>query len=296
MFFKKDRSHEITITKEEYNALQTKAIAYDTLSVEHATSIADTMTNNAIKVNKATKTRLDLVCEVEKLVNGFIEKSHTIKAISKESQNSSKQTASTSQEVIAVIQELRLHVNSLLSLIQEFTQISKELDEKNKGVFRLIDNITEIADQTNLLALNAAIEAARAGGHGPGFAVVADEVRKLAESSNNSAEEIGVETKSMIALSRQVKDKSSAVLSLVETSQHATENAIDQLGTLLNSATNSLDDIQNALIQSDAQLQDSDAIQTKIGTIVEDTKKAIEGSATNIDLGYKLQQTLQTMK
>ena len=55
----------------------------------------------------------------------------------------------------------------------------------------IIQTINNISSQTNLLALNAAIESARAGEAGRGFAVVADEVRNLAQSTTESAQEIG---------------------------------------------------------------------------------------------------------
>lgn len=88
----------------------------------------------------------------------------------------------------------------LSKVLSEISVIYKYIDETNKELAVVIDdignirdtveNVEYIADQTNLLALNAAIEAARAGDAGRGFAVVADEVRKLAEKSNQFSLEI----------------------------------------------------------------------------------------------------------
>jgi ABC-type transporter Mla subunit MlaD len=85
----------------------------------------------------------------------------------------------------------------------------------DQAVHRLdasLELINEIADQTNLLALNAAIEASRVGTAATGgFSVVAGEIRSLAESSAETAGEIGRLVKQMEKVIREGGDSSKAV-------------------------------------------------------------------------------------
>ncbi len=91
----------------------------------------------------------------------------------------------------------------------------EEIGAIDQAVRRLdssLELINEIADQTNLLALNAAIEASRLGTSATGgFSVVAGEIRSLAESSAETAGEIGRLVKQMEKVIRVGGDSSKAV-------------------------------------------------------------------------------------
>lgn len=296
MFFCKKNENEISISKTEYALLREKASFFDALNMDESIKLADTITSNAVNVNIASKERLDQVCEIENLVKSFIDKSENVKNVSQKTQESALDTVQTSQEVITTIESLNNLIENLTSIMQEYTSIYQELDAKNKAVFTKIESISEIADQTNLLALNAAIEAARAGSYGRGFAVVAEEVRHLADNSEISANEIAQETKNMIHIANKAQEKSIGALELVEQSQKVALQGVSMLQKLIHKAKSNKEDVDTSLQQIDEQLQYSDTITAKISHIVADTKKAIKGSATNIELGKNLIGLLKNVK
>jgi len=296
MFFNKIKSTQLVVLKEEYEELKQKAKAYDDIQLNEPINIAQTITNTAIDVNKASETRLQQVCEVEELVNSFIDKSNNIKEISTKSQNSAKSAVQTGHESISSIETLTKLIENLSLIMDEYSQIHQELDSKNKAVFAKIEAISEIADQTNLLALNAAIEAARAGQHGRGFAVVADEVRNLADDSEHVASEILKETKMMIEISNKAQEKSIAANKLVNKGKEVAFHGVEMLQDLIEKAKINKDGVDKSILHVEEQLKGSDAIKSKITNIVEDTKKAIEGSAVNINLGESLTNSLKNVK
>ncbi len=100
-------------------------------------------------------------------------------------------------------------MRSIADKTNESSRMVSSLEERSKGISKIINVVNEIADQTNLLALNAAIEAARAGDHGRGFAVVASEVGKLAENTKKATGEISFEIKA-------IQDEINKALSTIE--------------------------------------------------------------------------------
>jgi len=108
-----------------------------------------------------------------------------------EAANSAQTVAEQVGSGVEVANKAAEVINIMASEAEQATEVYLGLEQNSKQIGSILGVIKDIAEQTNLLALNAAIEAARAGEQGRGFAVVADEVRTLANSTQQSAAEIG---------------------------------------------------------------------------------------------------------
>ncbi len=98
--------------------------------------------------------------------------------------------ANDAQKVITSMKQVEEGAINGTELVREAYDHMNRTDELYRGVFNIIQMISEIADQVNLLSLNASIEAARAGEYGRGFAVVAEEISKLADRTGANVKEI----------------------------------------------------------------------------------------------------------
>ena len=281
------------IDSQELEILRQKAELFDKLNLNESLNIAQDITNNAINVNSASKTRLSEVQNIEQLVNVFINHSNEIQTMSTFSLDSAKIASQESTNVITLIQELFDLINNMSNSIDEFSQTIKELNDKNNSITDLVKVNDKISMQINLLAINAAIEASKAKEFGKGFAIVASEVKKLAASSKQSTLNIGNEIDTIKQMTSSITNKNDAVQVLVKNSVEISKDAILKLNNLILVANQNSENSNTISCNVTRQLESSDTIKSKIHNVVEDTKKAISGSQTNIQLGQALIQNLE---
>ena len=180
------------------------------INAENISNINTNMSNALFEVNETKKISEDI--------------SRTSKEISNSvSMGSEKTNAMTAQ-----MQIINQAIGTALTTVNE-------LQVNINNINNFLEGINDIARQTNLLALNAAIEAARAGENGKGFSVVAQEIRQLAEQSGGIVKDINT-------IIKQVGEKTSMALDMVENGEKAVETG----NTIMNEVAGYFGDVRNA--------------------------------------------------
>ncbi|MGN0328982.1 MAG: methyl-accepting chemotaxis protein [Lachnospira sp.] len=143
--------------------------------------------------------------------------------------NSSDTSLNLVKESISSVEEILQMIDTLNGVVQESSAKIQELEELSKQIEQFAAVIGSISNKTNILSLNASIEAARAGEHGRGFAVVASEVRNLAAQSSKSSKEI---SNTILKVQTSVNETVSSMKVIFDNSTRQKEKA-DDVGNVL---------------------------------------------------------------
>lgn len=218
--------------------------------------------------------------------------------------NSVAETAKKAQEVSA---DLSNTSSTGASAIENAIHTMEEVTESFDEVQNIVQVIQEIAEQTNLLSMNAAIEAAHAGDVGKGFAVVADQVNTLANSSSESATDIGSKLSDlMVKISAGVnaisaagqafegiKTKVSENEKMVQIIANAMEEQKIGANETQNSAREILDSVQAVKQLAESETKQAEGLREFMQTVVEASKTTEEAIKDGLAATSDLQNTIK---
>ncbi|MEX2444067.1 MAG: methyl-accepting chemotaxis protein [Alkalispirochaeta sp.] len=212
------------------------------------------------------------------------------------------QAAAISQSS-ASIEEMSGNIGSIARVSVEKMKLAERLEETSKqgesdmantrvlmkrvaesaGVMmNMIGVIDDIAARTNLLAMNAAIEAAHAGDAGRGFAVVAEEIRNLAESSSQSAGEIG----------KSLKDAVESI-STAESTTEKTGKVFEEMLTMVQDVAAGMTEMQYSTTELS---EGSNQIVEALTSLMEITD-SVQGASTSMrDRTTEIVQSMETLR
>lgn len=187
----KDLGNIILSIRAVANQVSTSSQELSATSEEtHASN--EEITSTIVNLTKGISNQNDVINDstnmVKTMFNSIVEASKNIDRVAK----GGRRVVLVTDEGLKQVNNAVRKMDSIKAVTRELQDSINDLGNYSEEIGKIVGVIKEIADETNLLALNAAIESARAGEQGKGFAVVADEVRTLAEGCSKSAEEISI--------------------------------------------------------------------------------------------------------
>ncbi len=279
---------QLLTTKPPHDSMNIEQNQYNELT-EKVLTIVSTMANIAGNVNKASKERLFFVTDIERKVKGT---NNVMDVLSKDAQVSQQYLT----DMNSAFQEVCSHINTIGQQMNVATESSNDLSKQLQSflnefavITTLTNQINTISGQINLLALNATIEAARAGEAGRGFAVVAEEVKRLADEAKINSQKISTQIDSLNTQQIQLNDALSVLDKTMISAHQATNDSESSMKLSINTVSDASNKVHELLNSTNTKLsaecENFSNIPDDIGVLIQDTKKAIKGSANNMKLG-----------
>ncbi len=147
------------------------------------------------------------------------------------------------------------------------TTLMTKVQEISLAINKIVNTMDAIAEKINILSLNASIEAARAGEYGRGFSIVADEIKKLADSSQESASEIG----------RIIKEMMESIRTVTESTEEV-NTAISDGSIVVKSTADAMKVISTNVIELNSAIKNINEMIAKEEEEITNIIKQVEGS------------------
>ncbi len=254
--------------------------ANDLSAVSEETSASSEEIGNAVsEVATGTQEQANDLEDINYRVEILTKAIYAMNDQSKQMKNVTTNAEEVSTEGIAIVGQLQQSNAESLTSSEEISTDIKNLYEKTKEIFHIMETIESIAGETNLLALNASIEAARAGEHGKGFAVVADEIRKLAEQSKDATYQV---REVVTAITSETEKTVETVGSITQTSQKLNEDVL-QTQSKFNQLSMSIKEIGSALLVLDGEIDKTTSTSQKISEGIENASSVSEETAASVE-------------
>ncbi len=253
-------------------------------ALDEAARIVDQVRANATRVNKASQARSEFIAEIMELSKTVAEEVVGIETLADENRSALENAADGSRRVADQADRSVGRAEDSVAKSREVAAAVERFNTEFGKIDVMAKEIASISQQTNLLALNATIEAARAGDAGKGFAVVASEVKALAGSAASAVEQINA---LLEGLSRSAEAATSSVSELADNIERAAGESraggrtiaemTEVIGQSVMVAERTASQASEQVLRFQKVVEDMDQVKN-------DTLRAIQGSATNMEL------------
>ena len=209
----------------------------------------------------------ETVDQLATAVNDIAQNATTLATVVSDTRENSEMANQSMKETVEISKKGRDDMEKLSTAMEGIEQANSDLVESinkvgaaSEEITNIVGMIGEIAEETNLLSLNASIEAARAGEAGKGFAVVATQIAKLAQTSAESAQNIG-----------NLIEEVHKLIGNAVGQANASAESIKENSELINVAVGTFDQIYNNIQESNKLIE----------AMIEDVGK-VDDVATNV--------------
>ncbi len=240
---------------------------------DNSDAVSKTMYDASQSQSEAMKQLNETVDQLASAVNDIAQNATTLATVVADTRDNSHKAESSMNDTVDISKKGRTDMEQLSKAMSGMSDSNAKLmdsiarvDTASNEITNIVSLIGEIAEETNLLSLNASIEAARAGEAGKGFAVVAMEIAKLAQTSAESATNIGTLINEVHNLIQEVVGQANESAASIDQNSVLIETAVSTFDSIYENIQTSNDLIREMI----ADVEKVDDVATNVAAIAEE--------------------------